>query len=219
MMSGGHQVTNETDRLSARPHQDGLMRPRVSGRHDRMHAGADFHVAVDKREHAGALQWQQVRSGIIAPNRLPVGAQGVFPLLSLHRVKGVLKRRFISVFRLNRGPACMVHVQVGKHHPVHLVRRHARFSQRVDHAPGWVRSVYVPVFPGQLRRADAGFHQHRLRSRFHQQAVQPHPNPVPLVGRYFLFPDRPGDHAEHCAPVELEPPGVQRRDANFPDVP
>ena len=40
--------------------------------------------------------------------------------------------------------------------------------------------------------------------------------PVSLVGRNLLFPDRPGDHAEHRAPVQTEPPGIQRRYADFP---
>ena len=191
----------------------------VSRREKNTYPWTDFHVSLDKLQNAGALQGQQVRRGVIASNRLPVGAQGVFPLLSLHRVPGVGERRFEPVLRPNRRPARVVHVQVGDYHPIHRLRRHTRFGQRFDHATGRVRPVYVPVLRGQLRRADAGFHQHGFGPRFHQQAVQAELNPVSLVGRYLPFPDRPGDHAEHRTPVEHEPPGIQRRYADFPDGP
>ena len=125
----------------------------------------------------------------------------------------------MSVIGPDRCPARVVHVQVGEYHPVHRLGRNPRFGKRFDHTPGRVRPVNIPVFRWQLRGADAGFHQHRLGSRFHQQAVQAELNPVSLVGRNLLFPDRPGDHAEHRTPVEHEPPGIQRRYADFPDGP
>ena len=214
-MPRGDQVSNETDRLAAALYQDGLVCPRVSGRQDRAHAGADFRVALKKLQNARSFQRNQVRRGVVA---LTVCLSA--PRASSHSCRCTVYRALGNAGTNPRSVRIVVPPAWSMCRWVSTTRSTASgatpASSSASITPRDGRRRRFPCISATASRRRSRFPPAPCRSAFPPGGRSGRVESGPLVWRDLLFPDRPGNHAEHRAAVETEPPGVQRRHTDIP---
>ena len=174
------------------------------------HARHDLRLVVHQRHDAGIHQRHEVLLQVAGPVPL-VRVRGIFPLRAVGDVLRLGKPRHDLPVRPElREPAHVIEMQMAGEHDVDVVGRQPRLSQRVVEVIPAIELVDLGALRVHLVAA-AGVDQQRRAAVADDQRPHAQGNPVGVVRRQPLFPQRARHDAEHGAAIEPEKAVGQRQ--------